>query len=271
MNTINKIIAGIAFAAIAAFIIAPVVSKAQNGGDDEPSRSSQTTSNGSDDSKSPTHSGNGDDDGDASNPPRIEDSSSRRSGGRRNSGNNSGTNQQIVISNIMIDSAGVNKLRVQFSTSESAPSRLVFGTTAVAAPAAGSVNYGYQSGTSIDNGTTGHAFTVTIAPGQTYYFRPIALDGTQVVFGNEIKVAPNAPVGINGLILGASTGFIKPAVAGVKTPSVFALNNGSTTTGSTSAPKASNDLGAAAGAGAGTKVANFFKNLWNGIFAPICR
>ncbi len=163
----------------------------------------------------------------------------------------------ISLTNVNVAVVG-NKATVTWNTTPNTQSMIVYGPASLATPNNSTEFYGYPTGM---YGTSGlkHSFTFTMAPGTTYFVRPVAIIGMRVVFGSEIKVnganvTKKTAAPAVGTIDGNSPVKIETSIPAdvevSKAPSKNVANTISAT--STSA------------------FTRFFKRAWNSITSPFC-
>lgn len=193
-------------------------------------------------------------------------------GGSSNGGSsNNGGNTASVIGSVGRSSARVNisltnvnvavvgnKATVTWNTTPNTQSMIVYGPASLATPNNATEFYGYPTGM---YGTSGlkHSFTFTMAPGTTYFVRPVAIIGMRVVFGSEIKV--------NGASVTKKTAA----------PAVGTIDGNSPVKIETSIPadvevsKApSKNVANTISATSTSAFTRFFKRAWNSITSPFC-
>lgn len=180
-------------------------------------------------------------------------SSNGGSSRRRSSG---GTRVNASLTNVKVSVVG-NKATVTWDTNPNAQGMLVYGPVSLTVPTNATQFYGYAAGTAVSGATTKHSHTFTMAPGVTYFVRPIAIVGARVIYGSETKVNPIAK---STQVAAAGTIFDKPVIT---TPVVGGVK--ATTTATTSENTAN------VSGGFGSKIGSFFKWIWNAITAPFCR
>lgn len=215
-----------------------------NGGSTAGNSTPSTGNGGSTAGNSSTDNGNG---GNPDNGSSNGGSSKRRSGG--------GTRVNATLTNVNVNVVG-NKATVTWDTNPSAQGMLVYGPTSLVVPTNATQFYGYAAGTAVSGATTKHSHTFTMAPGVTYFVRPVAIVGARVIYGSETKVTSPTKA---TQVAAVGTIFDKPVIT---TPVVGGVK--ATTTATTSENTANVH-------GFGSKIGSFFKWIWNAITAPFCR
>lgn len=255
MKNIIKIVSSALVATIAlstvAFAAPSTGLGGSTGGDSTPS----TTNGGSTAGHSVPSTGNGG--STAGNP------STNNEGGSDNGSSNGGSSKRrssgsyrvtATLTNVKVNVTG-NVATVTWDTNPSAQGMLVYGPVSLTVPTNATQFYGYAAGTAVSGATTKHSHTFTMAPGVTYFVRPVAIVGSRVIYGSETKITSNAKP---TQVAAAGTIFDKPVIT---TPVEIVK---ATTTATTSENTANVS-------GFGSKIGSFFKKIWNAITAPFCR
>lgn len=208
---------------------------------------------------------------------------SSSNGGSNNGGNNGsdngssrsrsrGSSSSYVrpqISDVTVTSLAGNLVRISFTTSAPAVSRLVYGSVSQAA-VSNAVNFGYQftSATTVSGKT--HTFDMSIKPGQVVYVRPVAANGRSIYFGGEFALTKAASRTVKPI----AKPIVKPVVKKPTQPVIGEVANEGTETNViidiTGSDVNQNEV-IEAGEGeanvgntpASTKIGNFFKSIWN--------
>ncbi len=216
-----------------------------NGGSTAGNSTPSTGNGGSTAGNPSTDNGNG---GNPDNGSSNGGSSSRR----RSSG---GTRTTASLTGVKVNVIG-NKATVTWDTNPNAQGMLVYGPLSLTVPTNATQFYGYAAGTAVSGATIKHSHTFTMAPGVTYFVRPVAIVGSRVIYGSEIKI--NATTKATQ-VAAVGTIFDKPVIT---TPVVEVVK--ATTTATTSENTAN------VSGGFGSKIGSFFKWIWNAITAPFC-
>lgn len=165
----------------------------------------------------------------------------------------------ISLTNVDVTVAG-NKATVTWDTTPSTRGMIVFGSASLATPNNSTEFYGYPTGMYADAGLT-HSFTFTMAPGTTYFVRPVAILGMRVVFGSEIKV--------NGSTVTKKTAA--PAVGTMFDAAPSQVKIETSIPADVEVSKApSKDVANVASATTTSAFTRFFKRAWNSITSPFC-
>lgn len=165
----------------------------------------------------------------------------------------------ISLTNVDVTVAG-NKATVTWDTTPSTQGMIVFGSASLATPNNSTEFYGYPTGMYADAGLT-HSFTFTMAPGTTYFVRPVAILGMRVVFGSEIKV--------NGSTVTKKTAA--PAVGTMFDAAPSQVKIETSIPADVEVSKApSKDVANVASATTTSAFTRFFKRAWNSITSPFC-
>ena len=186
-----------------------------------------------------------------------EDSSKPR---RRSSGG--GSYRQISLTNVQVSVAG-NKATVTWDTTPAAQGMLVYGPLSLAIPTNATAFYGYAAGTTLTGAGMKHVHIFTMAPNVTYYVRPVAIVGSRVVYGSEIKVGKGTTVITKTAAPAVGTIFDAPTKVKIdsKIPADVQVSKATTTATTSNVANIS---------AATPKAKGFFTRFWNSITAPFC-
>lgn len=175
----------------------------------------------------------------------------------------------VTFSNIVIERAGTNSLKVSWTTTPASYGKISFGTASVSNPTFDQTFNGYESGSEyVNEMITNHSAIVFMNPGQTYYIRPVALTvNGRPAFGPEFAITPVADV--------EAPRFIEIDNGGdTDSPAIIDLSKATSTIVESDDSKNDRDgmsVLRAAVAGAGDGIMTVFKNLWKNLFAKdIC-
>ncbi len=194
-------------------------------------------------------------------------------GGSSNGGSsNNGGNTASVIGSVGRSSARVNisltnvnvavvgnKATVAWNTTPNTQSMIVYGPATLATPNNSTEFYGYPTGMYSTGAGLTHSFTFTMAPGTTYFVRPVAIIGMRVVFGSEVKV--------NGSVITKKTAA--PAVGTIDTSSQVKIETSIPADVEVSKAPSKN-VANVASATSTSAFTRFFKRAWNSITSPFC-
>lgn len=258
MKNIIKIISSALVATLVLSTVALAAPSTGNGGSTGGDSTPNSGNGGSTAGNSTPSTGNGGstagnpstDNGNGGNPDNG--SSNGGSSRRRSSG---GTRTTASLTDVKVNVIG-NKATVTWYTNPNAQGMLVYGPLSLIVPTNATQFYGYAAGTAVSGATIKHSHTFTMAPGVTYFVRPVAIVGARVIYGSEIKI--NATTKATQ-VAAVGTIFDKPVIT---TPVVEVVK--ATTTATTSENTAN------VSGGFGSKIGSFFKWIWNAITAPFC-
>ncbi len=263
MKNIIKIVSSALIATLALTTVAFAAPSSQSNPDSAGTRGDAPTGQSNSDSAgtrgtAPGSQSNPDSAGTVSNGGNPDNGSSNGgSSNRRRSGG--GTRVTASLTNVNVNVVG-SKATVTWDTNPNAQGMLVYGPLSLTVPTNATQFYGYAAGTAVSGATTKHSHTFTMAPGVTYFVRPVAIVGSRVIYGSEIKV--NATTGTTITKTGVpavGTIFDKPTTTIPKDVEVTKATTTATSTGN-----------AANVSSAGSKIGSFFKWIWNAITAPFC-
>ncbi len=167
--------------------------------------------------------------------------------------------KDIALTNVKVTVVG-NKATVTWDTVPMAQGMLVYGPLSLAVPTNATSFYGYAAGTTLTGATSAHSHSFTMAPGVTYFVRPVASLGARVVFASEVKVNGSG-VTVKTAAPAVGTIFDAPAktVIDSKIPVDVEVSKATTTSN------------VAAAAESHSKIGSFFKKIWASIIAPFCK
>ncbi|MBP9701942.1 MAG: hypothetical protein KBD47_03110 [Candidatus Pacebacteria bacterium] len=177
---------------------------------------------------------------------------------RRSSGG--GYRTTIALTNVKVNVVG-NKATVTWDTTPAATGMLVYGPLSLATPTNATSFYGYAVGTAVTGATTKHSHTFTMAPNVTYYVRPVAILGSRVVYGSEVKI--NKTTGTTITKTGApAVGTIFDAPTKTKIETKIPVDVEVSKDGGKNVANVKD--------AAPSKIGSFFKKIWNTITSPFC-
>ncbi len=180
-------------------------------------------------------------------------------GGGNGSGGSSGghrakTASSVTISDLKITKVNETTLTVAWTTSLPVIGKIVYGPVSNVNVTGENANLGYASASVETVLGTSHNVTITIAPGLTYFVRPIAILGKVIYFGNEITLAPTSTsVNTQTTTIGTSVSTTGTSFGSVKLTPVK----------SSSPEVTGNENVASANLSLGAKIGAFFKKIWN--------